>query len=222
MSAEPFADEPATKISVMIADDHTLVRQGIATLLQTFTDFVLVGTAASGDEAVKIFEEKRPDVVLLDLMMPELSGVDVIPLLCEIEPEVKVIVLTSFDDKPLMQAAIKQGVAGYFLKHISGEALADGIRRVHAGEVILGPSATQIMLAAINSPPQSTSFDLSQRELEVLALLTDGLTNAEIAHQLKLKLSTVKTYVGRILSKLNASSRVEAATIALKYRLVDM
>lgn len=211
-----------TTIGVMLVGDYLLVRQGIAQLLQSHADVVLVGMAAYGDEIGQLFKETRPDIVLLDLVIPQITCANIIPMLREVEPEVRIIALTNFDDKALMRYAIAQGVRGYFLKHISSEVLVDGIRRVYAGELVFGPIAMRTMLTTVTNPPHPAQYDLSRRELEVLALMVDGLTNAEIAHRLKIKSSTVKTYVGRIFAKLGVNNRVEATTVALTHQLVEV
>lgn len=206
-------------IRVLIVDDHEMVREGLAAMLKTAPDLELVGQASDGDYAVALAVKTHPDVVLMDLEMPQVDGITATRRLREQCPETQVIALTSFSEDARIQAALEAGVIGYLLKNVPAGQLAEAIRNAHAGKSTLAPEAAQALIQA-TIRPQQPGFDLTERELEVLALLVDGLTNAQIAQTLAISLSTAKFHVSTILSKLNASSRTEAATLALKHALL--
>ncbi|NOY98414.1 MAG: response regulator transcription factor [Chloroflexi bacterium] len=202
----------------MLVDDHDMVRRGLAVMLQAFDDLQLVGEASNGAEAVRSCAEHHPDVVLMDLVMPEMDGVAATRAIRQNHPEVQVIVLTSFYDKGLVQDALKAGAIGYLLKNALIDDVAKAIRAAHAGQPTLAPEATQALIAAATGPPPP-GHDLTRREREVLALLVEGLNNPEIAARLSISRSTVKSHVSNILAKMGVSSRVEAVSLALKHDL---
>jgi two-component system, NarL family, response regulator LiaR len=209
-----------TKTSVVVVDDHELVRRGIKTILALYDDLELVGQAGDGAAAVDLCEQLRPDVVLMDLVMP--GGMDGTAATEEIVRRfaaTRVLALTSFADDRLVEDALRAGAIGYLLKNVSGDQLADAIRAAKAGRPTLSPEATQALLRAVASP-DVVGRDLTGRERQVLALLAEGLTNAEIADRLVVSLSTVKTHVSSVIAKLGAASRTEAATIAVRQHLV--
>ncbi len=208
-----------TPIRVLVVDDHAVVRGGLRLFLMAFDDMELVGEAGSGEKALALCAEVRPDVVLMDLVMPGVGGVDAIRLIMERYPWVKVIALTSFPEEELVQAALAAGAMSYLLKTISASNLAAAIRAAHAGQPVLAPEATQALLHRAAAP--KIGQDLTPREREVLALLVKGLSNAEIAERLSISESTVKFHVSNILSKLHASSRGEAIALALQSDLAD-
>lgn len=210
-----------TKIRVMIVDDHGMVRQGLSTFLSLHDDIDVVGTASGGEETIKQYVELEPDVILMDLIMPDMNGVDVIRHITKADTEIKIMALSSFSDKELVRAALEAGAKGYMLKDISGDQLADAIRKIMRGEPVLADSATKALIETVSRGSKMSPFELSTREREVLVFIVDGMSNAEIAYKMGVKQSTVKTYVSRILSKLDVSSRVEAATMAIKYKLTD-
>jgi two-component system, NarL family, response regulator LiaR len=211
--------EQARRIRVVIADDHALVRRGLETILQLFDDLELVAQADDGAEAVVLCEETQPDVVLMDLVMPGLDGAAATREVLRRCPATRVLVLTSFSDEALIESALSAGAIGYLMKDISGDQLAAAIRRASAGKSTLAPEVADVLMRRVASP-ELQGQDLTTRERQVLALLADGLTNAEIAERLVVSLSTVKSHVSSIISKLGASSRTEAATIAVRHRLV--
>ena len=188
-----------------------------------FDDLELVGEAGSGREAVRLCEQIQPDVVLMDLVMPEMDGATATRNIRECCPEVQVIALTSFKEQELVQGALEAGAIGYLLKNISADELADAIRAAHAGRPTLAPEATQALIQASRaaSEPARPGFDLTDREHEVLELMVEGLTNPEIAGRLVVSRSTVKFHVSSILSKLEVSSRTEAVALALQEKIVD-
>ena len=208
-----------TPIRVLVVDDHAVVRGGLRLFLMAFDDMELVGEAGSGEKALALCAEVRPDVVLMDLVMPGMGGVDATRLIRERYPWAKVIALTSFPEEELVQAALSAGAMSYLLKTISASNLAAAIRAAHAGQPVLAPEATQALLHRAAAP--KIGQDLTPREREVLALLVKGLSNADIAERLSISESTAKFHVSNILSKLHASSRGEAIALALQSDLAD-
>ena len=208
------------KIRVMLVDDHQVVRQGFTMFLKAFDEFELVGEASDGEEAVQRCAEFEPDVILMDMVMPKLSGADAIAAIREKHPQIQVVALTSFtDDLQLVQKALKAGAIGYLFKDISIDELADAIRKAHRGDPILAPDATRMLIQATRKP-QKVDFKLSDREQQVLALLTDGLNNPQIGEKLFISRSTVKFHVSSILGKLGVSNRAEAVAMAVEQKLV--
>ncbi len=206
-------------IRVVIVDDHELVRGGLETILGLFADIELVGQADSGAAAVKLCVEAQPDVVLMDLVLPGgMDGAEATKEVLHICPRVKVLALTSFSDPELIQRVLRAGALGCLLKNVSGKELAEAIRKAHAGTSTLAPEAADALVQAIASPP-GTRPRLTRRERDVLKLIVEGLTNAEIADRLVVSLSTVKTHVSSIIAKLGASTRTEAAAIAVREHL---
>ena len=211
------------QITVAIADDHTLVRQGIRTLLTISPEFSIVGEAGSGEEIVRIVSEEVPDVVLMDLVMGGMDGVEATRRIRHISPHTQIIVLTSFDDDGYIFPALRAGALSYILKAASVEILEETIRKAARGESVLDPRVAarvvQEMQGARTSTP-SLFTELSPRELEVLQLIAGGLTNAEIAAQLVISEKTVKVHVSNILSKLHLFDRTQAAVFAWQQGLV--
>jgi NarL family two-component system response regulator LiaR len=207
-------------IRVLIVDDHIVVREGLATMLDAFPEFVLVGEASNGAEAVELSAELQPDVVLMDLLMPEVDGVAATRSILDGNSAIRVLALTSFAEHGMVQAALEAGATGYLLKNVSAEELAEAIRAAAVGDPTLAPEATRLLIEAATAPP-ALGHDLTSREREVLALMIKGLTNAQIGDQLTISASTVKNHISSILSKLHAASRTEAVALALQHKLVD-
>jgi two-component system, NarL family, response regulator LiaR len=207
------------RIRVVIVDDHAVVRSGLATFLQAFEDFELVGEASDGVEALRVCEQAAPDVVLMDLLMPEMDGIAATRAIRGQFPDAQVIALTSFHDQDRVQAALDAGALGYLLKNVSADDLARAIRSARAGRPTLGPEATQALIRAARRP-LAPGHDLTPREREVLALMVRGLNNAEIAKHLVVNRSTAKFHVSNILTKLGVGSRTEAVALALTHHLV--
>lgn len=206
-------------IRVLIVDDHEMVREGLATMLRTATDLELIGQASDGDYAISFCAENCPDVILMDLEMPRVDGIAATQRIREQCPQTRIIALTSFSEDERIQAALAAGVTGYLLKNVPAQQLAEAIRSAHAGKSTLAPEAAQVLIQA-STRPRQLGFDLTGREHEVLALMVGGMTNRQIAQALEISLSTAKFHVSTILSKLNAGSRTEAVSLALKHRLV--
>jgi len=208
-------------IRVMIVDDHNMVRRGLATILKVKADLELVGEASNGQEALELCAQAQPDVVLMDLIMPEMGGAEATRLIREKCPHIQVIALTSFQEKELVREALQAGAISYLLKNVSAESLAAAIREAYAGRSTLAPEAIQALLQADiqrPSPAQdpAEAFGLTPREREVLALMVEGLNNPEIAERLVVSRSTAKAHVSSILSKMGVSGRAEAIAVALQ------
>ena len=211
------------EIKVLIADDHTVVRKGIRALLETEPGITVVGEAADGEDAIHKALALKPDVILMDLVMPKLDGVQAIKELREVLPEIKVLVLTSFAEDRRIVAAIEAGALGYLLKDSSPEDLARAIREVHRGESSLHPKVAQQLIKKLRRPAEELEREeLTARERKVLALIARGLSNREIAKELSISEPTVRTHVSNILRKLGLKSRTQAALYALKEGLASL
>lgn len=211
-------------ISVLIIDDHQLVREGVRTFLEKQGDITVVGEAASGQEGLRLVAELVPDVVLMDLVMPEMDGVETTRRLKQASPGTQVIVLTSFDDDDHILPAIRAGALSYIMKDVSTAQLAAAVRKAAAGEVVMTPHvAARVMQELRQGPRTSTSFasELSEREAEVLRLIADGRSNTDIAERLVISEHTVKRHVSNILSKLHLEDRTQAAVYAWRSGLVE-
>jgi DNA-binding NarL/FixJ family response regulator len=211
-------------ISLLIVDDHPVVRDGLVAILGTQPDFRVSGEAASGSEALTLFEKQQPDVVLLDLEMPGMDGVEVIQRLRRLQPDVRIVVFTAFDSDERILSAVQAGAKGYLLKGVPRFELFNAIRVVHQGGSLLQPVVASRLLSQIAVPLGSAvpSEPLTPREGEVLTLLAQGRQNKEIALELSISERTVKFHISSILAKLDAGNRTEAVTIALQKGLVEL
>ncbi|MGW1159187.1 response regulator [Streptomyces sp. NPDC002513] len=216
-------------IRVLIADDQMMVREGFSVLLGAMPDIEVVGEAVNGREAVERVRELSPDVVLMDIRMPELNGIEATRQIVAADGTAKVLVLTTFDLDEYVYQALRAGASGFLLKDASARQLADGVRVVASGEALLAPSVTKRLIAEfakLSGKPrpapagQGAYGDLTDRETEVLVLIAQGLSNAEIAERLVVAESTIKTHVSRILVKLGLRDRTQAAVFAYEARLV--
>ncbi|MCX5525502.1 response regulator transcription factor [Streptomyces bobili] len=214
-------------IRVLIADDQQMVRQGFTVLLNAQPDIEVIGQAVDGLDAVAQVAELSPDVVLMDIRMPELGGIEATRRITVATPEIKVLVLTTFDLDEYVYEALRAGASGFLLKDASADQLAEAVRVVAAGDALLAPGITRKLIAEFSrldgtprAPRKERVGDLTERETEVLALIAQGLSNAEIARHLVVAEQTVKTHVGRILVKLGLRDRTQAAVFAYESGLV--
>lgn len=206
------------RIRVMIVDDHAVVRSGLGAFLSVIPDLELVGEAEGGDEAMVRCGILKPDVVLMDLMMPGTNGVTATRLIREKFKSIQIIALTSFNEDTLVQDALQAGAMGYLMKNVSTRELASAIRAAYTGKMILSPEAAE---ALVRSSEQAKEIDnLTPREQEVLRFMVDGLNNSEIAERLVVSLSTVKYHISNILAKFCVDNRVAAVTMAIQKKLV--
>jgi NarL family two-component system response regulator LiaR len=212
-------------IRVLIADDHPLVRNGVRLLFDTVQDIELAGEAEDGVEAVELAHVLRPDIILLDLVMPRMDGLEALARIKEDNPDAHVLVVTSFDDDERVFPAIKGGALGYILKEASPDLLVQAIRDVHRGELWLHPSIARKVIGELTHPAEDlppTAEPLTQRELDVLGLIARGLSNRDIAAKLVLSEATVRYHVTNILSKLHLANRTQAALYALREGLSEL
>lgn len=207
-------------IRVLIVDDHAMVRKGLAAFLLVKAYLELAGEASNGEEALRLCEQLQPEVVLMDLKMPKLDGVAATRAIKSRYPHIQVIALTSFQEKELVQEAIRAGAISYLLKNVSADDLAEAIRAASAGRSVLDPQALQALVQDVPPATPDLGHDLTAREREVLALLVQGLTNPAIADRLVVSRATIKAHVSSILAKLGASTRAEAIRLALQHQLV--
>ena len=214
------ADLSATDVRVFLLDDHEIVRRGIADLLHAEPGITVVGEAGTAAEALRRIPATRPDVAVLDARLPDGSGIDVCREIRSAAPQIRCLILTSYDDNDALFAAVMAGAAGYLLKEIRGNSLVDSIRQVAAGKSLLDPAVTEHLLTRLrNGAPQDPRLaSLSEREREVLGLITDGLTNKEIGEHLHLSEKTVKNYVSGLFAKLGMQRRTQAAVYGAEIR----
>lgn len=208
------------RIRVLLVDDHDMVRRGLAVFLEAFPDLELVGEAADGLEAVALCERVQPDVILMDVLMPQMDGIEATRCIRAKYPHIQVLMLSSAKDEDLIKSGIQAGAIGYILKNIGVNEMAEAVRAAYRGQSTLSPAVTQVLVAATARPPEP-EYHLTERERELLALLVKGLSNPEIAGRLTISLSTVKFHISSILAKLGVSSRTEAVAMALEKHLVD-
>jgi len=207
-------------IRVLIVDDHAITRQGLRTVLRVLPDMELAGEARNGQEAIAAVKTLQPDVVLMDLVMPEMDGVTAITTLKQMLPDLPIIVLTTFSETDLVIGAVQGGADGYLLKDVEVEELARAIRTVKNGQPYLHPEATRHLLQATSRSPEQVPERLTKREQEVLTLLARGYTNRQIADSLTITEKTVSVHVSNLLNKLELTSRTQAALYATRVGLV--
>jgi NarL family two-component system response regulator LiaR len=220
---EQQARRSASSIRVLIVDDHAIVRKGIRALLSEADGFEVVGEAEDGQAAVLAAAETRPDVILMDLLMPGMDGIEATRRITDQQPGARILVLTSFAADNKVFPAIKAGASGYLLKDSSPEELVQAIRQVHRGEPSLHPTIARKLLREIarSAEPQPAPEALTAREMTVLRLIAQGLSNQEIADRIAVSEATVRAHVSRILSKLHLASRTQAALYAVREGLTD-
>jgi DNA-binding NarL/FixJ family response regulator len=213
-------------ISVLIADDQTLLRDSFRLLLDTAPGFTVAGEAGTGRDAVRLALAERPRVVLMDIRMPDLDGIEATARICAATDDIRVLILTTFDDDANVYGALRAGASGFLLKDTSAAGLLAAIRHIAAGEALLAPSVTRRLIAAFSAQPRPAQrthrslASVTERECEVLTLVARGLSNTEIAAHLTLSLATVKTHIGRLLVKVAARDRAQLVIVAYETGLV--
>jgi NarL family two-component system response regulator LiaR len=207
-------------IKLIIVDDHPMVRHGIKTMLLTCDDMWVIGEAGNGRDALALCKETQPDVILMDVVMPGMDGLETTRAILERYPQVNIVVLTSFPDPDLVQKALEAGAVGYLLKDTPIDTLGGAIRSASAGQSFLAPEAAQALIQA-RASHQKLGHDLTAREREVLALIVEGLSNDEIADRLVVSTNTVRKHVSACISKLGASNRAQAAALAVRHQLIS-
>jgi two-component system, NarL family, response regulator LiaR len=214
----------AEKIRLLIADDHRLVREGIKAFIAPTPGFEIVGEASNGLEAVDLAKRLHPDVILLDLVMPELDGIDATREIKNHDPNVKILIISSFVEETKVIASVKAGASGYLMKDSSPEEIETAIRNVYQGESAFPARITSILIKEINRPLGTAKKNilLTEREIEILKLMAQGMSNQEIADRLFLSVWTIRTYVAEILNKLQVDNRTQATLYALREGLVKL
>lgn len=212
----------AERIGILVADDHPVVRDGLVAVLSTQPDFEVVGEAGSGVDVVKMYNMLRPDIVLMDLEMPEMDGVSALATVRESDPDARVIIFTAFDTDERILDAVRAGAAGYLLKGAPRDEVFRAVRTVHAGGSLLEPIVASKLMQQISREQGDAAEPLTPREREVIGMLAQGLQNKEIALELSISERTVKFHVSSILAKLGAGNRTEAVALAAQKGLVDL
>jgi NarL family two-component system response regulator LiaR len=208
-------------IHVMLVDDHNVVRSGLATFLRAYEDLELVGEAKNGLEALNLCHTKKPDVILMDLMMPEMDGIAATRAILADYPGIKIIAMTSFEEEQLVQGVLAAGAISYLIKNVTSDELAKAIREAASGRSTLSPEAARVLVQATR-PTTQLGYDLTEREREILNQVVQGRSNQQIAETLVISLATVKAHISNILSKLQVSSRAEASAFAIKHKIVSL
>jgi two-component system, NarL family, response regulator LiaR len=212
---------PSATIRVLLVDDHAVVRGGLSFFLSTTDDIEVVGEAADGEQALRLCAQLHPDVVVMDMLMPQMDGFTAIQHIRQQHPAIRVLALTSFLEGEFVQRALQAGASGYLLKDVQARDLANAIRAAYAGRSTLGAEATQALIQTVAQPAAQQGEALSAREHEVLVGLARGLSNGEIAAQLTISTNTVRHHVRNILAKLEVTNRTEAVHVAMQRGLVE-
>ncbi|MGC9348692.1 MAG: response regulator [Anaerolineae bacterium] len=208
-------------IHVLIVDDHAMLRKGLRFFLRGFDDLDLVGEATAAREAIDLCADTEPDVVLMDMVLPDMDGAEATQIIRERQPNIQVIALTSFQEEDLIQRALQAGAIGYLLKNVMADELAEAIRAAYSGHSTLAPEATEVLIRSTRERACRPDYNLTEREHEVLGLIVEGLTNAEIADRLVVSVATVKFHVSNVLSKLGVDTRTEAVSLAWQKDLIS-
>ncbi len=214
----------APPVRVLIVDDHEVVRRGFRALLDEFEDMEVVGEAGNGMDAIQLAESEKPDVILMDLIMPEMDGVEATRQISEKQTKARILVITTYGGDDHVIPAIKAGAHGYLFKDSGSDQLVEAIRQVHRGEPALDPDIARLLIQEIRPevPDRATPDPLTARELEVLSLMAGGLSTREIADRLFIEEVTVRSHISRILDKLHLANRVQATLYALREGVIDL
>ncbi len=215
-------NENLETIELVIVDDHGVVRSGVKALIETEPNLKVVGEASDGREALTKVKAQNPDVVLMDLVMPEMDGVEATGEITKLSPTPKVLILTSFSEEERIIQAIKAGASGYLIKDASPDELVQAIKDVYQGESTLDPKVAGTVLRSVQSEPETSTEELTDREIEVLELLAEGLPNEDIAEKLYISERTVRSHVSNILAKLDLTNRTQAALYAVREGVADL
>lgn len=208
-------------IRILLADDHEMVRIGVAAYLQAQPDMDVVAEASNGQEAVSLALEHKPDVILMDMVMPILTGAEATAEIVKAWPEARIMMVTSFIDDDKVYAALEAGAVSYLLKTSKASHIAEAIRKTYIGQAVLEPEVTTKMMQRMRSPQHALHDSLTEREMEILLLMAKGLSNQEIADQAYITLKTAKTHVSNILSKLDVQDRTQAVIYAYEHQLIS-
>lgn len=208
-------------IRILLADDHEMVRIGVAAYLQAQPDMDVVAEASNGQEAVSLALEHKPDVILMDMVMPILTGAEATAEIVKAWPEARIMMVTSFIDDDKVYAALEAGAVSYLLKTSKASHIAEAIRKTYIGQAVLEPEVTTKMMQRMRSPQHVLHDSLTEREMEILLLMAKGLSNQEIADQAYITLKTAKTHVSNILSKLDVQDRTQAVIYAYEHQLIS-
>ena len=210
-------------ISVVLADDHVLMRNGLKKILEMETDIKIIGEASNGQEAIAVAKKKRPRVILMDINMPRMNGIEATKVLKKEMPDIKIVILTIYDDREYLLELIKLGINGYVLKDIEPRGLVEAVRAASRGESYIQPSLTQALISEyhrLTRPIAGVKKPLTRREKEVMVLIAEGMSNMEIAQKLSISEKTVKNHVSSILRKMNLMDRTQVAIYAIRNKLV--
>ncbi|MGJ3241235.1 MAG: response regulator [Anaerolineae bacterium] len=208
-------------IRIILVDDHEVVRQGFKYFIDVIEELELIGEAANGQEAIDIVNDLQPDVVLMDMVMPKMDGIEAIKAIKSQNKTVKIIALTSFvDNEQLVHKALEAGADGYFFKNVSVDELAEAVRKIYRGDMAMASQATRLLIKA-KTTPQEPQITFTERETDVIRLMMEGLNNREIGEALFISRATVKFHVSSVLSKLGVSTRTEAVAIIIQNKLLE-
>ena len=210
-------------IRILVVDDYSAMHRSLSEIIEVFDDLEVIGHANNGEEAVEMANRTTPDIILMDVIMPKMDGIEATRQIHEQHPDIKILALSSFQDKPAVKDMLNAGAVGYVLKSSSLDDITHTIRAAHSGKSIFSGEITDILMQPdpITTPQSQPDYGLTPREIDVLRLLVQGHNNSQIACELVISLSTAKFHVSKILSKLNASSRVEAVALAVEHQLVS-
>lgn len=217
-AGKPTGKSPA-KIKIVLVDDHIKIHRAISVAIEFWDDLELVGQASNGEEAIQLCADYQPDIVLMDVIMPGMDGIEATRAITQQFPQIKVLALSSFQDEDSVRAMMEAGAVGYLIKSSSIDDLAQTIRTAHGGTAVFSSEVTQVLLRSPSSGPRH-DYGLTPRETEVLKLMVEGLNNRQIAEALVVSQSTAKFHVSSILSKLQVESRIEAVALAVEQNLV--